>query len=143
MRAICALAHRHARGAPPTTSPAAQQAIVRATDAFYDAYWGQARDVTDPAVVEDVLRRILALGGEDDDEQVSRQVLEATGTEGKRILLENTEAAFRAGAFGLPWMVCENDRGEREGFWGVDHLGVMLDFLGLEKPRTGPWKALL
>ena len=28
----------------------------------------------------------------------------------------------------------ENDRGEKEGFWGVDHLSAVLDFFGLEKP---------
>lgn len=146
MRAICAVAYLTGE---PQTSPAGQEAIIRATDAFYEAYWGQARDITEKAIVEDVLSKIVGGsggggggGGGDGAAEVGK-VVEVTGTEGKRILLENTEEAFRQGAFGLPWMVCENDKGEREGFWGVDHLGVMLDFLGIEKPTTGPWKALL
>lgn len=142
MRAICAVSYLTGE---PQTSPAGQKAIVRAVDAFYEAYWGQARDITDKQVVEDVLGKIVSNGGGDGggaDEEVAK-VLDVTGKEGKKILLENTEAAFKAGAFGLPWMVCENDRGEKEGFWGVDHLGCVLDFLGIEKPRTDSWKALL
>lgn len=147
MRVICALAHL--TGAPQT-SAAAQRAITAAVDAFYEAHWGQARDVTDKDVIADVLGKTLPLllpasggGGNTSKEEAVARVLGVAGTEGKRILLENTDEAFRQGAFGLPWMVCENDRGEKEGFWGVDHMGVMLDFLGIQKPRTGPWKALL
>lgn len=135
MRAICAVAFVTGES---QTSAKGQEAIIRATDAFYEAYWGQARDVTDANVVGDVLGKIVA------DQQVTvGNILDTAGREGKKMLLENTEEAFQQGAFGLPWMVCENDKGQKEGFWGVDHLGVMLDFLGIEKPRTRPWKALL
>lgn len=137
MRTICALAHLTGE---PQTSPAAQRAIVAATHAFYDAHWGQGRDITDPAVIQDGVRTLLPTDATEADVQ---RVLEVAATEGKRILLANTDAAFGEGAFGLPWMVCENDKGEKEGFWGVDHLGVMVDFLGLERPRNGSWKALL
>jgi 2-hydroxychromene-2-carboxylate isomerase len=62
----------------------------------------------------------------------------------KIILAENTDRAFADGAFGLPWFACENDRGEREGFWGVDRLSAVLDFFGLEKPtRNSGWRAML
>jgi hypothetical protein len=39
--------------------------------------------------------------------------------------------------------VATNSKGETEGFWGVDHLGQMTDFLGLERPAGKAWKALL
>ncbi len=70
-------------------------------------------------------------------------MLEAAGTEGKTILLENTETAYADGAFGLPWMVCTNRAGQTEGFWGVDHLGQVVQFLGLQKPQQGGWRAVL
>lgn len=65
------------------------------------------------------------------------------GTEGKKVLGENTDKALADGAFGLPWFVCVNEKGEKEGFWGVDHIGQVCVFLGLEKPKQGGWKAVL
>lgn len=125
--------------APEQTSPEAQAAIVKALDVFYDSYWVRGQDITSKDVVAGALGRIAGGG---DEGKVAR-ILEVAGGEGKQVLLRNTDLAFAEGAFGLPWMVCENDRGEKEGFWGVDHLGCVLDFLGLEKPRTGGWKAML
>lgn len=120
------------------TSPAAQAAIITALDAFFAAYWVRGEDVTQKDVLHGVLGTIA--GG---DQRKVERILEVAGGEGKQALLRNTELAFAEGAFGLPWMVCENERGETEGFWGVDHLGCVLDFLGLEKPRTAEWKAML
>lgn len=40
-------------------------------------------------------------------------------------------------------MVCTNSSGKTEGFWGVDHLGQVVDFLGLKKMENRAWKALL
>lgn len=31
-------------------------------------------------------------------------------------------------------MVCTDAQGKTEGFWGVDHLGQVAQFLGLEVP---------
>jgi hypothetical protein len=71
-------------------------------------------------------------------------VLEDATTIGKTVLLENTDKAFADGAFGLPWLVCTNASGDVEGFWGVDHLGQAIEFLGLVKPASeGGWKAVL
>lgn len=137
MRTICAIGQATGQ---PQTSPAAQEAIIRALDAFYAAFWGQGRDITDKGVQSDVLGQIVRSSEGKTD--VGR-IAELVGTEGKRILLENTELALSEGAFGLPWMVCENEKGERDGFWGCDHLGLVLDFLGIEKPRAGGWKAML
>lgn len=135
MRAINALSHL--ADASSQTSPAAQKAIIHALDVFFDAYWVRGEVITD----KDVLARILGtiVGGED---KVAK-VMEVAAGEGKKMLLANSDLAFDEGAFGLPWYVAENDKGEREGFWGVDHLGCLLDFMGLEKPKAGGWKAML
>lgn len=136
MRIICALGRATGQ---PQTSPAAQDVIVGALDAFYEAYWVQGRVITDKAVEADVLAKIIGAGGSLE----AAKVLESSGGQGKQVLLENTDLAIAEGAFGLPWMVCENDKGEKEGFWGCDHLGCVLEFLGIEKPRAGSWKPML
>lgn len=53
-------------------------------------------------------------------------------------LSANTQRAFEAGAFGLPWFECENSKGEKEGFWGFDHVGMVCRFLGLDVDRLSP-----
>jgi 2-hydroxychromene-2-carboxylate isomerase len=63
--------------------------------------------------------------------------------EGKDLLLKQTEKALSEGAFGLPWFVCTDREGKIECFWGVDHLGQVAEFLGIEKPTNGGWKAML
>ncbi|TVY41333.1 hypothetical protein LSUB1_G001803 [Lachnellula subtilissima] len=70
-------------------------------------------------------------------------VLEMADKEGKEMLANNTDAALADGPFGLLWFVATNSKGERETFWGVDHLAQVADHLGLDKPKTGEWKALL
>lgn len=138
MRTICALGRLASPdgGPSPSASQPAQQVTIKALDAFYDAYWVRNRNVADKDVVAEVLK---GAGWED-----LAKVSELTGGDGKAILAENTDRAFADGAFGLPWFACENDRGEKQGFWGVDHLGAVLDFLGLEKPAgRGGWKAML
>lgn len=70
-------------------------------------------------------------------------VMEMAGKEGKEVLAKNTDKALAEGAFGLPYFVATNEKGETEGFWGVDHLGQVTQHLGLRKPTTGGWKALL
>ena len=52
------------------------------------------------------------------------------------------------GAFGLPWFVATNPKGETEGYWGFDHIGQVADHLGLERPKAGKksevgWRAML
>lgn len=140
MRLICALGRATGQ---PQTSPAAQKVIARALDFFYEAYWAQGRIITDKAVEAGVLDKIVSGNDFPIPGLEAAKVLEAAGSEGKQVLLQNTEMALAEGAFGLPWMVCENDKGEKEGFWGCDHLGCVLDFLGIEKPRAGTWRAML
>jgi hypothetical protein len=71
-------------------------------------------------------------------------VLADASTTGKSILQKNTDEAFESGAFGLPWMVATNgSSGRVEAFWGVDHIGQVLQFLGIEKPVQPGWRAVL
>ena len=41
----------------------------------------------------------------------------------------------------------ENVKGEKECFWGFDHLGQVLQHLGLDRPMVGKegekWKAMM
>jgi hypothetical protein len=63
--------------------------------------------------------------------------------EGKDLLLKSSDMAFDDGAFGLPWSTCTNSEAKTEGFLGVNHLGQVTEFLGLDRPKTGGWSALL
>ena len=63
--------------------------------------------------------------------------------ETKAILTANTDRAFNIGAFGIPWFECTNTNGETEGFWGVDHLGQVADFLGLDMKLDRGFRAVL
>lgn len=55
----------------------------------------------------------------------------------KERLKMNTSQAIHDGAFGLPWFMCENASGEKEGFWGFDHIAQVVDFLGLDRKKLG------
>ena len=61
----------------------------------------------------------------------------------KERLKANTDQAFKSGAFGIPWFECTNIKGETEGFWGIDHLGQVADFLGLDRGSDRGFKAVL
>ncbi|MCJ1427978.1 hypothetical protein MMC29_005885 [Sticta canariensis] len=66
----------------------------------------------------------------------------------KKLLLANTSEALAEGSFGLPWYVATNSQGQKEGFWGFDHLAQVADHLGLQRPtpgmtNEGGWRALL
>ena len=115
-----------------------QERLIAALDALLHAFWVEHQETNKPEVLQSILRDIL---GNSDADQVGAM---AATQEGKQILLKNTDKAFADGAFGLPWFVCTNKKGETEGFWGVDHLGQVATFLEIEKPqgRQG-WTALL
>lgn len=70
-------------------------------------------------------------------------LLQMTQGEVKAALTANTDKSFKEGAFGLPWFQCTNAEGKTEGFWGIDHLGVVADFLGLDSSREAGFRALL
>ncbi|KAK8129280.1 2-hydroxychromene-2-carboxylate isomerase [Apiospora kogelbergensis] len=128
MRAVCALSR--------LPDDDKQDKLVRGLEALFGAMWTEHAEVARPDVFGPVL--VKALG-----EEVAEKALASAPTAGKTALKENTDQAFADGAFGLPWMVCTNSRGQTEGFWGVDHMGQVLQFMGLERPREGGWKSLL
>ncbi|KAK1832089.1 glutathione S-transferase kappa 1 [Podospora conica] len=118
-----------------------QSKLVAALDALFTETWVKRRPTHKADVLAEVLGRVLGEGE-------AGRVLQASTTTGKALCLKLTDAAFDAGAFGLPWMVCTNPKtGATEGFWGVDHLGQVTQFLGLPVPKTAGdkagWRAML
>ena len=104
-----------------------QETFVKAVDKLWETLWTKLDegDISDPKVFGRVLTPLL---GED----VAKKHVEGTGNpEVKKQLIQNTERSFKDGAFGLPWFHCENSKGEVEGFWGFDHLGQVVRFMGL------------
>lgn len=82
-------------------------------------------------------------------ESEAGEILEKSNSdEIKKLLFANTSEALAEGSFGVPWYVAVNGEGQKEGFWGFDHLALVADHLGLQKPtpgtaREGGWRALL
>lgn len=112
-------------------------------DALYASIWTPGDfDVRNPDHVSALLAQDTVLGP-----RVAKQVIEAaTGKEAKENLTKNTERAVEMGAFGLPWFQCRDAEGREEGFWGFDHLGQVVRFLGLDGEADGtrgPVRALL
>lgn len=99
--------------------------------------------LTDPVFFSALLSQVLDPG------LVRETLAKSNSADVKKKLSENTDSAFQDGAFGLPWFQCRNARGEVEGFWGFDHLGQVVRFMGLdidgsgEKQAESPIRALL
>jgi|SRR5215831_227229 len=81
----------------------------RAMSALFHAFWGDGEDISDPAVVERVLR--------DADLDGKRLVAMAAEQDVKDELRKNTDLALARGVFGVPTIFV----GERS-FWGNDRL---------------------
>jgi 2-hydroxychromene-2-carboxylate isomerase len=128
---------------PPVSHPFNPLAALRVTctdmktdqrialvTALFEATWAEGRDVTDPAVIADV---VLSVGL--DAERVAR---EAISDKTKNRLRQQTQTAIDASTFGVPTMLV-NDR----LFWGFDDLEPMDAFLGGEDPVSDrdiePW----
>ncbi|KAJ5675609.1 thioredoxin-like protein [Penicillium macrosclerotiorum] len=125
-RALCAVSQK---------SPAKLPAVI---DALYHSFWvNENFKIGEPETFAPILESILG-------KQVTQDVLSAVShPEVKALLLSNTDETFKQGAFGLPWFQCTNAAGETEGFWGVDHLGVVANFLGLDRSQDPGFKAVL
>ncbi|KAK5943414.1 hypothetical protein PMZ80_004421 [Knufia obscura] len=116
----------------------------RVVDVFWAALWcpqspvlknakgrgeGGEFDVKSPEVLTALLGSVDGI-----DEDRAREIVKRTGEKDvKDRLVGNTNLAFERGAFGMPWFECENSKGEKEGFWGFDHLGQVVRFLGLDE----------
>ena len=113
-------------------------------DALFHALWIDGENVNDEAVLEKVLREKVLLEGCGFEAGFVESALKGSASEVvKRGLKENTATAYREGAFGLPWFVARNERGEKMGFWGVDRLASLLAFVGRGEEAEGVARALL
>lgn len=112
--------------------------LESAVELFWEHTWAEWKEPTKP---ENVLAMIKTIVG---SEEEARKIVDTMhNDEVKKALMSNTNRAFQDGAFGLPWFVATNAKGETEGFWGVDHMGQLCDYLELERPSDKPWRALL
>lgn len=78
-------------------------------------------------------------------EERAKEILASTAKpEVKKHLNANTEAALNAGAFGVPFFVATDRDGNEDVFFGFDRLGMIADFLGLDKGKgESGFKSLL
>lgn len=114
-----------------------QQQLGRVVERLYDDFFVHRRAIETKDVFEPILRSVLGA-------EAAEQAIGKAGSEGKAALEANTDKAYDAGAFGAPWFMCTRGDGQTDCFWGVDHMGQLSDFLGLEKPvASGGWKAVL
>jgi 2-hydroxychromene-2-carboxylate isomerase len=101
-------------------------------------FWIDLEPVSKPEVYGRVLAEVLG------SEVEAKAVLRKTGeAEAKELLKNNTEEAFKSGSFGAPWFEAMNSKGEKQGFWGINHLGLLIEFLGLEKGGDRAFRSLL
>ncbi|KAF2176698.1 thioredoxin-like protein [Zopfia rhizophila CBS 207.26] len=114
------------------------QSLISAISTFYQNFWVHYAEPTQPSQLLAIVTTIV--GSEDEAKKV---IEKSKSDEVKKLLTENTDLAFQEGAFGLPWFVAINSKGEKEAYWGVDHMGQLCDHLGLERPGGKGWKALL
>ncbi|KAJ5579922.1 thioredoxin-like protein [Penicillium hispanicum] len=119
-------------------SQMAPEKLPSAIEALYRSFWVDRNSkIGEPEGFTPVLETVLGKQGTQD-------VLSATSQpEIKGLLTANTDRAFRSGAFGLPWLECTDANGKTEGFWGVDHLGQVADFLSQDRSRDLGFKAVL
>lgn len=115
-----------------------------AVDAVFHEFWGREESNVKVAQPEGEQGFLAVLKGVLPGD-VHKEVSEAwNGDVAKGRLTANTKQAEEVHVFGLPWFACENEKGEKEGFWGVDHLGQVVRFMGLEQRGGGEvLKALL
>ncbi|KAK0741655.1 thioredoxin-like protein [Apiosordaria backusii] len=99
--------------------------LTSALDVLFKKHWADGIATHQPEILKQTLVKLFG-------DSEAEKILEKSKAEGKETLIKNTDRAFDEGAFGLPWFTATNAKGEKEGFWGVDHLGQLVQFLGLE-----------
>ncbi|RAK74641.1 thioredoxin-like protein [Aspergillus fijiensis CBS 313.89] len=113
--------------------------VVEIVERLYTFVWadGDSASVTDSERYKKVLEEVLS------DDVVEGLLDGEKQTEGKTLLEANTHRAIEEGAFGLPWLACTSPAGEKEGFWGVDHLGLAAEFLELDVGMEGGFRVMM
>ena len=111
--------------------------LASAFDALYQAFWVEGKTIGQPDVISAALEPAI---GKDTTSKVLDMV---KGDAAKKKLRDNSDQAFADGCFGLPYFVATNQNGETEAFWGVDHIGQLLDHLAVDWKRESSFKAVL
>ncbi|QIX01294.1 hypothetical protein AMS68_006811 [Peltaster fructicola] len=124
LRALCAIKAKH----PDKLSAAFVE--------LYNALWLDLKPVGKAEVFAQYLNRIFS------ESEVKEIVEMSSQPEIKKQLVDNTDYALKEGCFGLPYYIATNVKGESEAFWGFDHLGQVIDHLGLERQGEG-FRAML
>lgn len=105
--------------------------------ALYHAFWVEGQTIGKPEVISPVLAKVL---GDAD----AKKIMDKIGSpEAKERLSKNSDKAMGEGAFGLPWFVATNAKGEKDTFWGVDHMGQVVEHLGLDRKDEPGFRSLL
>jgi 2-hydroxychromene-2-carboxylate isomerase len=102
--------------------------LPKALDTLFEALWTEPNEssLPDPKVFAQVLAKGLP------EEVVKDGIEKMASSEVKKELTRCTDLALDQGAFGIPWFQCTDTEGKTEGFWGFDHLGQVVRFLGLD-----------
>ncbi|KAG9563263.1 putative 2-hydroxychromene-2-carboxylate isomerase, partial [Aureobasidium melanogenum] len=111
--------------------------LVDSIAALYKGMWVDGKTTHKPEVFEAVLAEVLG------NEGAKNVVEQSTKPEAKAKLQANTDLAFKEGAFGLPWFVATNKEGVTEKYWGFDHLGMVVEHLGLDRSEAKELRAML
>jgi 2-hydroxychromene-2-carboxylate isomerase len=110
--------------------------------ALWEGYWGASDDsFLERSRLVEILTWVLR-----NEARAEELVSKGEEEEAKEMLKKETSIAVEKGAFGLPWMVARNDKGVEKGFFGVDHMGIMGDWLGRtceSEEGVNAWRALL
>ncbi|KAK3197183.1 hypothetical protein GRF29_1536g926088 [Pseudopithomyces chartarum] len=113
------------------------QSLPAALALFWQNYWVAGIDPTTPDAALAIVTAVLG-------KEEALKIMEASKSgEIKGKLMKTTEWAINEGAFGVPWFIVTNAEGKTEKYWGIDHLGQVCNHLGLERPGTPGFKALL
>lgn len=106
--------------------------------ALYKRFWIDLEPVSKPEVFGKVLAEVLS-----SKEDAKKVLQKMSGAEAKDLLKANTDEAFESGSFGAPWFEAENEKGEKHGFWGINHLGLMIEFLDLDRQKDRSLRSAL
>lgn len=113
--------------------------LTSAFEALYHAFWVEGKTINQA----DIISAALSSHADFSKDEVEAVMGKIADPQVKKMLSANSEQAMEEGAFGLPWFVCENGKGEKEAFWGVDHLGQVVEFLGLDRGLERGLRAML
>eukprot|EP00455_Lapot_gusevi_P035422 TRINITY_DN3921_c0_g1_i5.p1 TRINITY_DN3921_c0_g1~~TRINITY_DN3921_c0_g1_i5.p1 ORF type:complete len:162 (-),score=47.04 TRINITY_DN3921_c0_g1_i5:66-551(-) len=113
-----------------SASPAgSSEALSKASRAFWQAYWGQDKDLSDVTVLKEALA-----GAGFSQTQISTWLEQAGSAPVKKRLKSYTDQAIEAGAFGMPTMLVRaTPQAEPSFYFGSDRFHLIFQELNI------PW----